>query len=418
MSFVSPQVLRGLVATAALAYSGIASEVATAGELTYRSDPASGPTQLVYTAAAGEDNTFYAAYRSSDSMFFLGESGTTPLLYPAACSRVVPGSGSYATCPPKNVTQVEIDLGDGNDTGASGFPEPMRVPTIIRGGPGNDTIGSNNRGVKDVYDGGAGDDHLSGGWGSDTFIGGEGDDTIDATVHEAEAAAVGDDDVSCGPGYDTVRADAFDKVASDCEQVTLAAGPGGPLSRSDGRPVGVSIEHGDRFTGSAEVTLSVLAPDPATHLLVSEDGGFSDARRLTVDRSANAYSWRLDRSGAERLPKIVYVRFVGDGLDPTTTVTDDIILDETPPAAVSARVAGRSTRGCPAAAHGSCVRLSVTARDASSGVASVQFARDRRHPWAARAFKRHLSLAQTPRWVRARDRARNLSRWRPVHAGS
>ena len=105
----------------------------------------------------------------------------------------------------------------------------------LRGGAGNDTLdggaaadlltgGSGN----DIVSGGAGRDVLVGASGSDTLSGGRGRDSIDATESQSDPAygssrarSKARDTVRCGRGKDRVRADAADRVAKDCEQVTI-----------------------------------------------------------------------------------------------------------------------------------------------------------------------------------------------------
>ena len=99
--------------------------------------------------------------------------------------------------------------------------------------------------------------------------------------------------------------------------------------------------------------------------------------------------WKLSESGSERLPKTVYVRFGSS----SQTFTDDIILDQTKPTISSAAVgASGATAAVPRAAvrprqRARTYRVRVRAKDATSGVAKVQFAaRSKRHPSAPRKF--------------------------------
>lgn len=158
--------------------------------------------------------------------------------------------------------------------------------------------------------------------------------------------------------------------------------------------VGVSINDGARFTNSPHVTLKLRWPPFSDSLIVANDGGFAGSTQMPV---AETIPWTLDSSGAERLPKTVYVRFSG-GSD--ATFQDDIILDETAPRISLARVRGR--------------RLTVRAGDATSGVAMLQLARDRRRPARPVAFRRALRVRTRPRYVRVTDVAGNRSAWRRV----
>jgi Ca2+-binding RTX toxin-like protein len=86
------------------------------------------------------------------------------------------------------------------------------------GGPGND-----------IVQGGKGSDNIVGGGGNDFLIdgfevnpkedkiyGGDGNDVVFAWNRPA-----GKDVVACGDGFDRVAADRLDKVARDCEKVSI-----------------------------------------------------------------------------------------------------------------------------------------------------------------------------------------------------
>jgi hypothetical protein len=83
-------------------------------------------------------------------------------------------------------------------------------------------------------------------------------------------------------------------------------------------------------------------------------------------------------------------------------------------AAMAARVLGLATADeRPARRARPLVRVRVRARDNATGIARMQFARNRGRPAAARAFASlvTLPLRALPRWVRVRDGAGNSSRW-------
>jgi Ca2+-binding RTX toxin-like protein len=95
----------------------------------------------------------------------------------------------------------------------------------VRGGAGNDRVAGGPGG--DRVEGGSGSDLVSGVGGGDLIFGGPGGDTIDGGagndfIVSNEAPAVADR-VLCGPGFDRVSADARDRVARDCEEVSVAA---------------------------------------------------------------------------------------------------------------------------------------------------------------------------------------------------
>jgi PKD repeat protein len=174
--------------------------------------------------------------------------------------------------------------------------------------------------------------------------------------------------------------------------------------------LGVTINGGAQYTNSPNVTLGVLAPASITQLLVSNDGGFLSP---TVFAPAKTLSWRLDSSGPERLPKTVYLRFIS-GAVTSPNYTDDIILDERPPVVQQASVT-------PAAGAASAAKLrkwtvTVKATDSNSGVAGIQVATNKRKPTKLAKYKKKLTvrLGSRPKFVRARDRAGNNSRWKKL----
>jgi hypothetical protein len=179
---------------------------------------------------------------------------------------------------------------------------------------------------------------------------------------------------------------------------------------------GMTINDGALYTNDPDVTLSIEAPKGVGSLRVSNDGGFRAAKLFPV---RSTIRWHLAESGPERLPKTVYLRFGTDA----QTFTDDIILDQTKPTVSAATVdAGgavpRTAAVAQVAASSShTYRIRVRAKDATSGVAKVQFAgRSKRHPSALWKFARISSYKGTvaPKYVRVQDRAGNFSAWRSV----
>ena len=68
-----------------------------------------------------------------------------------------------------------------------------------------------------------------------------------------------------------------------------------------------------------------------------------------------------------------------------------------------------------AAAETATYRVRIRAKDATSGVAKVQFARNKRHPSSLHKFARtSLQGGSAPKYLRVQDRAGNFSRWRSV----
>ena len=180
-----------------------------------------------------------------------------------------------------------------------------------------------------------------------------------------------------------------------------------PVSASQ---FGVTINNGAQYTRTPEVTVTATFPSSITQMLFSNDGGFL-APGIFAPRRETA--WRLDSSGPERLPKTIYVRFLTGGLV-SETHQDDIILDETPPRVEQAALVPPA--GAASIARVRVWRLRLKASDSNSGVAGVQVTADKRKPGKLLRYRRNMSVrsAVKPRWVRARDKAGNNSRWRKL----
>ncbi len=192
------------------------------------------------------------------------------------------------------------------------------------------------------------------------------------------------------------------------------------LTPPSGEP-GVSINDAAQFTNDPNVLLWPVWPAGATAIRVSNDGGFRRAQTLSLGETV---AWALDSSGEERLPKTVYVRFSGSGIDETRTYQDDIILDQTPPKIVSATamVAGaraseiRADMATRKKTRARTVRVRIKATDALSGVRKMQITVSKKKPGAVRAYAVSATLRTTKKviFVRVQDRARNWSAWRTV----
>jgi len=192
------------------------------------------------------------------------------------------------------------------------------------------------------------------------------------------------------------------------------------LAPPSGEP-GVSINDAAQFTNDPNVLLWPVWPAGATAIRVSNDGGFRRAQTLSLGETV---AWALDSSGEERLPKTVYVRFSGSGIDETRTYQDDIILDQTAPKIVSATAmaagartsemrAGMATRK---KTRARTVRVRIKATDALSGVRKMQVTVSKKKPGAVRAYVVSATLRTTKKaiFVRVQDRAGNWSAWRTV----
>jgi hypothetical protein len=174
-----------------------------------------------------------------------------------------------------------------------------------------------------------------------------------------------------------------------------------------GGTTGVSINAAAQFTNSLGVMLTIHEPAGATGVVISNDGGFATPTTSPI-ACGDTYAWTLASANTGRVPKTVYVRFTGPGIDPDRTFTDDIVFDSTAPALRSATLTKSSTSG---------YVLRVAATDAGSGVARIQIASSRTAKRVTtRAFRSKLSVRykSTSRFVRVVDRAGNVGKWRTV----
>ena len=178
--------------------------------------------------------------------------------------------------------------------------------------------------------------------------------------------------------------------------------------------LGVSVNRGAQYTRTTRVKVNLQFPAEATSVLLSNDGGFFTPTSLAPQPEVD---WVLDSSGPERLPKTVYVRFL-IGPFPSETFTDDIILDETPPVVNSANIApapAAASAGI-AAARARTLTVRLKATDSNSGVDAVQITPVKSKPGRFLPYKTRIKFKSRTRklFVRARDRAGNLSRWRKM----
>ena len=168
------------------------------------------------------------------------------------CTPLQVDSNGYITevdCAKSGITSLRVDIGEQDDTATL----QASLPSIVLGGPGNDTLGGTDR--DDVVNGEDGSDKISSGGGNDTVTGGAGDDAIDgadgndvlhggAGVDDVKGGG-GDDDirtqdgaadtVDCGEGTDVVTGDEADAVPAEaaCETVNRAAGAGGDAGQPE-----------------------------------------------------------------------------------------------------------------------------------------------------------------------------------------
>lgn len=181
-------------------------------------------------------------------------------------------------------------------------------------------------------------------------------------------------------------------------------------------PTGVSINGGAQYTNDPNVVITTRWPVGYTDSLVANDGGFVPSVGGPVQETV---TWRLASSGPERLPKTVYVRFV-NGARVSETYQDDIILDQTTPTVLSGTAtpasSARDARSfvTPRAAAKRRFTVRTKATDKTSGVAKMQITSRKSRPGAWMTYKKSRSFrtAGTKVFVRVRDGAGNVSKWR------
>ena len=189
-------------------------------------------------------------------------------------------------------------------------------------------------------------------------------------------------------------------------------------------PVGLEIDNGDYATNDPNVSVEPVWPAGAQSILISNNGGFRTDTQTFVP--AESISWKLLRTGNDRLPKTVYVRFLGVGQD-DINFTDDIILDETAPTIQSATLsgAGASQASAARASKLHTYRLHLKATDKVVGVCAVATNQSRstrsQHLVTLTSCKARgilklsrtlqLKLAARPSFVRVENSAGDWSSW-------
>lgn len=213
-------------------------------------------------------------------------------------------------------------------------------------------------------------------------------------------------------------------TASNAGGSSPPAASGATTAVPESGPVGLEIDNGIYATNNAHITIQAAWPVGTTSILISNDGGFR-TNTETVAPAADI-PWKLLQTGSDRLPKTVYVRFLGVGQD-DINFTDDIILDETAPTIQSATLTG-DIASAASAARASAIkiyRLRLEARDLVVGVCAVATNRRRATRGAElttltsctargiRKLSRTLSLKgrTAPRYVRVQNSAGDWSRW-------
>jgi len=196
------------------------------------------------------------------------------------------------------------------------------------------------------------------------------------------------------------------------------------LSFTSLRPVGVSINDASEFTNKKSVTVSVTGPSGSTQAILSNDGGFKTSTTFSLVNNSADIPWTLVASKDERLPKVVYVKFVTRLGNASTPYQDDIILDTTAPTFSGATATG-TTGGGPvtiAAVKRKGASITVRASDKNSGLGAVEVRSSSRkaatrislsNPKATSA-KVSVSTTAKSLQIRVIDRAGNASAWRTI----
>ena len=130
-------------------------------------------------------------------------SGSVPVVADEGDPTILNGGPGDDTLVGTEHTQ-SVFLGDGNDSFVTGFGLAGEPGVFVDGGEGNDTV--TTAAGNDEIHGGPGDDLLSGGDGNDTIFGGAGNDVLLGDAGDDELYGEdGDDDIGGGGGHDTIH---------------------------------------------------------------------------------------------------------------------------------------------------------------------------------------------------------------------
>jgi len=200
--------------------------------------------------------------------------------------------------------------------------------------------------------------------------------------------------------------------------------------------VGFLINHGDYATNSLHASIEPVWPLGTTSILISNDGGFAATGNASTFPLATQIPWTLKQTGQDRLPKTVYLRFLGAGID-TQNFTDDVVLDEQAPTMTSvqlvgttgtANVARAAVAGAPAAteARTRSYAIKIKAKDTIVGLCEIAISSRRSggHVIGIKNCGRRglvrinrivrVRSSSRPRYVRVRNSARTWSSWRRI----
>ena len=190
--------------------------------------------------------------------------------------------------------------------------------------------------------------------------------------------------------------------------------------------VGVSINNGDYATNTPHVELEPVWPPFANQIVISNQGGFGATGNTMSLTLAAQIPWTLEQTGADRLPKTVYLRFLGVGID-FQNFTADIILDEVAPTVQSAQLVSGGAASAVSTArvkpktHG--YKIKIKAKDKIVGICAVNASVQKSGGTVVTVESCHVegihSLVKTvtikattrPKYVRVLNSAGDWSRW-------
>lgn len=186
-------------------------------------------------------------------------------------------------------------------------------------------------------------------------------------------------------------------LASSVESIKVPSYPLRPI-----RPA-ISINDGAIYTNDPNVTVSVTTPPGVASFRLGNDPAVFPFRATRANADGH-YPWQLSGTGGARDVRRVHVRFTPNESGSGPDLFDDIILDQRPPAVLSAKL--------------SRARLVLRARDNRSGVRGLHITANRKKPGRQRRFSRTVKVNGRARklYVRVVDGAGNPSKWKTVRA--
>jgi hypothetical protein len=212
-------------------------------------------------------------------------------------------------------------------------------------------------------------------------------------------------------------------TSKDGQQATTnvgysVVGPTPPPGR-----VGILINGGYYATNKRHVRVGLVWPSGARQVLISNDGGFGATGNATTFPVSADVPWNLQSGGSDQVPRTIYVRFLGAGVD-LVTFADSIVLDTTMPAIQKAIVIQSRRSASASRTKLRTFRVRLHATEQISGISAAQLSptrsggklvifRDPRKRGIAR-FDGNLRvlMARQPRYIRVLSAAGTWSKWR------